>query len=49
MKDIVPVASVNVIQSPNILHFIIKFITVKIACNKITTFSHHDTMFDNTM
>jgi len=46
IKDILSVASEKILQSINILHFIIKFPKIKSACIKITIFpvSNHDTM-----
>jgi len=46
IKDVLSVASVKVLQSINILHFVIKFPKIKSACNKITVFpvSHHGTI-----
>jgi len=46
IKDILSFASAKILQSINILHFIIKFPKIKSACIKITIFpvSHHDTM-----
>jgi len=46
IKDVLSVASVKILQSVKILHFIIKFPKIKSAFNKITIFpmSHHDTM-----
>jgi len=46
IKDILSVASVKIFQSDNILHFIIKFLKIKLACKKITTFpvAHNNVM-----
>jgi len=46
IKDVLSVVSVKILQSVNILNFIIIFSKIKSACNKITIcpVSHHDTM-----
>jgi len=41
ISDILPVASVNVLLSPNMLHFVIKFPKIKIAFNKAQFFRWH--------
>jgi len=46
IKDLLSVASVKILQSDNLLYFVIKFPIIKSSCIKITVFpvSHHDTM-----
>lgn len=46
IREILSVASVKVLQSLNILHFIIKFPKIIMACNKVTILPvvHHDTV-----
>jgi len=46
IREILSVASVKVLQSLNVLHFIIKFPKIVMACNKFTVFpvAHHNTV-----